>query len=265
MTGQSGEGGTWRNSYDTEDARAQVSTIYWEQTPNNADALKFFDAFTNAVVRYSVELRAKGKQLPISMNARAVLEALMSVMDGKSGRCDPSLDTIAKRSRLSRRTVIRQLFKLRQARIINWVRRTMKTGNAKGEGPLRQQTSNAYFIDMLKVPVEIVRTLRQKLGAKLREKVRHLTGSGPVPNRKAIKAERLIKAATGAMSVAKDHERAARRALASGSADERLIAMYGGDLDAIRQHKEMLCASVAPSASVKLALYPPLRTRREVD
>lgn len=45
MIGQSRERGTWRNSYDVEDARAQVATIHWDRTPNNPDALKFFDAF----------------------------------------------------------------------------------------------------------------------------------------------------------------------------------------------------------------------------
>ena len=264
MIGRGGETGTWRNSYDVEDSRAQVATVHWDQSPNNSNALKFFDAFANAVVRYSLHIRQAGKQLPISMNAKAVLQALLSVMDGKTARCDPSLDEIARRSRLSRRTVVRQLFKLRAARIIDWVRRTVKTGHAKGEGPQRQQTSNAYFIDLLNVPSEIVRTLRQKLGAKLREKVRHLRGSGPVPNRATIKGERLVATAAGALSVNTEREQAKRRALAGGSEEDRLVAMYGGDLEAIRQHKEMLNMATRPSASAKLALYPSLRTIREV-
>ena len=199
MSGLRKEQGTWRNSYDIDDARAQVATIYWEKTANNADALRFFDTFTKTVARYSSHIRKAGKQLPISMNAKAVLEALFGVMDGKTGRCDPCLDTIAKRSGLSRRTVVRVLHTLREARIIDWVRRTVKTGNAKGAGPQRQQTSNAYFIDMLKLPAEIARTLRQKLGDKLRENVRHLQGSGSVPSRMAIKAERMLKSVTGAL------------------------------------------------------------------
>lgn len=265
MIGRGEERGAWRNSYDVDDARAQVATVHWDQSPNNGHALKFFDAFASAVVRYSLHIREAGKQLPISMNAKAVLQALLSVMDGKTGRCDPSLDEIAKRSRLSRRTVVRQLFKLRAARIIDWVRRTVKTGHARGEGPQRRQTSNAYFIDLLNMPVEIVRTLRQKLGAKLCKKVRHLKGSGPVPNRAAIRSERLVASAAEALSVGNERQQALRRALAGGSEDDRLAAMYGGDLEAIRQHKEMLAMPTRPSASAKLALYPSLRTRREVD
>jgi hypothetical protein len=68
------------------------------------------------------------------MNGRAVLDALLFYMDGKTGRCDPCLDTIAKKSKLSRRTVVRQLDTLRSFKIVNWVRRTVKTGNAKGKG-----------------------------------------------------------------------------------------------------------------------------------
>lgn len=265
MSGGREAKGPWRKSYDVDDARAQVSTIYWEPTAKNENALKFFDVFAKTVVNYSDHIRKAGKQLPISMNAKAVLEALLSVMDGKTGRCDPCLDTIAKRSRLSRRTVVRQLEALREEKIINWVRRTVKTGNAKGEGPQRQQTSNAYFIDMLKLPVEIVRTLRQKLGDKFREKARHLEGSGGVPNRMAIKAERLLKTVTGALSASGGRERAERHALASGSASTRLAHMYGSDADAMRQHEEMLGLSFAPSASANLALYPSIRIEREVD
>ena len=256
---------TWRRSYDIQDPRAQVSTIYWERTIKNENALRFFDTFSKTVTRYASHIRENGKQLPISMNARAVLDALLGFMDGKTGRCDPSLDTIAKRCHLSRRTVVRQLHALREQNIINWVRRTMKTGNAPGEGPRLKQTSNAYFIDMLKLPIEIVRTLRQKLGSKLREVNKHMEGSGPVPSRMAAKAERMVKALSGSFSTGGREERAHRRALARDSVDDRLAQMYGNDLNALREHQEMLNTSSGPSASAKLALYPLSRTKREKD
>ncbi|MFC4256660.1 helix-turn-helix domain-containing protein [Altererythrobacter xixiisoli] len=252
---------TWRKSYDVDDPRAQVSAIHWEPSAKNENALKFFDVFTRTVVRYSDHIREAGKQLPISMNARAVLEALFSVMDGKSGRCDPCLDTIAKRSRLSRRTVVRQLEALRRQKIVDWVRRTVKTGNAKGEGPQRQQTSNSYFIDLAGLPIEILRTLRQKLGDKLRETARRMTGSGAVPNRMAIKAERLLKGVTGALSAKGSANQVNRRALAGASAAARIEHMYGGDVEAMRQHMAMLEGSDGQSASARLALYPLLRTK----
>lgn len=255
----------WRRSYDVEDRRAQVSTVYWEPSPKKQNFHRFTDAYRDTVEAYADHVREHGKSRPISQNALRVLRALFSVMDGKTGRCDPCLDTLSKRSRLSRRTVVRLLAKLRAEKIVDWVRRTVKTGNAKGEGPQRQQTSNAYFIDMVKLPIEIVRTLRQKLGNKLREKVRHHEGSGAVPSRMAIKAERLLKSVSGALSAGIGREHSERRSLASGTATSRLAHMYGGDLDAIRQHEEMLGLASLPSASVNLALYPRLQNLKDKD
>lgn len=247
---------TWRRSYDVEDPRAQVSTIYWEPTDRNENALKFFDAFKDTVWDYSDHVRKPGKPLPISANAVIVLRALLRFMDGKTGRCDPCLDTIASRSKLSRRTVVRQLDALRNQRIIDWVRRTVKTGNAPGEGPQRKQTSNAYFIDIAKLPIEIVRTLRQKLGDKLRETCRILKGSGPVPSRIATKAARLVSGLTGALATSLGRDHARRQSLAAGTAQDRLTHMYGDDAEAMRQHAEMLAAPFGLSASARLALYP---------
>lgn len=255
----------WRRSFDVNDSRAQVSTVYWEPTPKNENMFRFQDVYRDTVLAYAGHVREIGKTLPISLNALQVLKALFSVMDGKSARCDPSLDEIAKRSRLSRRTVVRQLQTLRSEKIIEWVRRTVKTGNAPGEGPQRKQTSNSYFIDLDKLPVEIIRTLRQKLGDKLKAAKRKLEGSGPVPSRMAGKAAKLVSSFTGALSAFGRGENAQRRALAGGTDMDRLAHMYGGDVDAMREHAEMLGLSYDPSASANLALYPSLRTERIKD
>lgn len=255
----------WRRSYDIDDARAQVSTIYWQPTERNENYFRFRDVYRDTVLAYSDHVRKPGKTLPISLNAVQVLKALFGFMDGKTGRCDPCLDSIAKRSRLSRRTVVRQLEKLRRERVIDWVRRTVKTGNARGEGPQRKQTSNSYFIDLARLPIEIVRTLRQRLGDKLRETAKKLEGSGAVPSRMAGKAAKLLANFTGALSAPGRNERAQRRALAGGTATDRLAHMYGDDTEAMRQHAEMLGLSYCPSASANMALYPSLRTERNAD
>jgi hypothetical protein len=254
-------GAAWRRSYDIEDPRAQVSRIHWEASARNENALKFFDVFKSTVWDYSDHIRKPGKPLPISANALAVLRALLRFMDGKTGRCDPCLDTIASRSKLSRRTVVRQLEALRRERVIDWVRRTVKTGKAPGEGPQRKQTSNAYFIDMAKLPIEIARTLRRKLGDRLRETSRKLVGSGPVPSRLAGRAAQLLANLAGSLSAGGNREHAERRALAGGTAHDRLAHMYRDDPDALRQHEEMLGLSSCPGASARLALYPSSRTK----
>lgn len=257
--------GPWRKSYDVDDVRARVSTIYWDTTPKNENYLQFRDVFAKTVRKYSSHIREKGKQLPISMTAQAVLGALLALMDGKTGRCDPSLDEISRRSDMSRRTVVRQLEALRERKIVNWVRRTVKTGNAKGAGPQRQQTSNAYFIDMVNLPVEIVRTLRQKLGDKLRETAKIFHGSGKVPNRMAIQVERLRTGLVGALTATGGIGRTERSRLASASPAAVAAHVYRNDPDALREHEEMLGLSFAPSASANLALYPSVQSLEQKD
>lgn len=255
----------WRRSYDVDDARAQVSTVYWEPTARNENMFRFRDVYRDTVVAYADHIRKPGKTLPISMNALQVLKALFSVMDGKTGRCDPCLDTIASRSKLSRRTVVRQLDTLRREKIIDWVRRTVRTGNGPSEGPQRKQTSNSYFIDLANLPIEILRTLRQKLGDKLREKKSRLVGSGPVPSRLAGKTAKLLANVAGALASGGGRDAAKRRALAGASLSQRLAHMYGDDIDSLQEHEEMLGLSSASSASANLALYPSLRTERKRD
>lgn len=255
----------WRRSYDIDDLRAQVATRCWTESAKHANFFKFRDVYRDTILEYAAHIRKAGKTLPISANAALVLKAILSKMDAKTGRCDPCLDTIATACRLSRRTVVRLLHVLRSEKLINWVRRTVKTGNAKGEGPQRQQTSNAYFIDLSSVPIEMLRSLRQKLGDKLYEARRALQGSGPVPNRMAIKAERMLKNLTGAWDGSARGEQAQRAALANATASQLATHLYGVDTEARREHEEMLRASFAPSASAKVALYPGSRSIEEKD
>lgn len=257
--------GPWRRSYDIDDARAQVSNVCWTPSDKNANFFKFRDVFRDTVEKYSQHTREAGKTLPISSNADRVLKALLNLMDGKTARCDPSLDRISEKCGLSRRTVVRQLEALRSLKIIDWVRRTVKTGNPKGEGPQRQQTSNSYFINLTTLPIEMIRTLRQRLGDKLREVARVVAGSGPVPNRMAIKAERLAKSLAGAWGASNRAENTQRRALGVATSGELAAHMYGVDIDARREHAEMLGLSIAPSASAKVALYPGSRSSSRKD
>ena len=137
----------------------------------------------------------------------------------------------------------------------------MKTGNAPGEGPQRKQTSNAYFVDLARLPVEILRTLRQKLGDKLRETGKNRQGSGPVPSRMQSKAAKLIASLAGNLGTSLRHDRTEMRRLAGASPEDRLAHMYRNTPDGVRQHEEMLRHSACPGASANLALYPSTRTK----
>lgn len=253
---------TWRNSYDINDPRAQVSTVHWEVTADKRDAFAFFDVFKKSVWDYSAHIRGKGKQMPICANAERVLRALIGFMDFKTGRCDPTLDSIAAASKLSRRTVVRQLQVLRERCGIEWVRRTVRTGNAPGYGPQRKQTSNSYFIDLAKVPVEIMRALRQKLGDRLKEARARRPGSGSVPNRMMSKIAGLAYSVAGALG-AQSAGIAERRRLAGATDQERFTHMYRDDPEGLREHRAMLRSG--ESASAKSAFYPPSRTEEEKD
>jgi hypothetical protein len=255
----------WRRSYDVAAPQAQVFATHWPESAKNEHALKFFDVLKQAAWRYSAHIREHGKHLPISANAKAVLEALLRFMDGKTGRCDPCLDRLASQTGLSRRTVVRAVQTLRHFGLINWVRRTELTGKERGEGPKRRQISNAYFIDLAKLPIEILRTLRQKLGDKLRETARSRQGSGPVPSRMASNTAKLVSEFKGAMATSLGREAAQSRALAGSSQEQRLAHMYRNDPDGLRQHLEMLGLSSCPSASANMALYPSSRTEGKVD
>jgi hypothetical protein len=212
----------WRKSYDVHDPRAQVSTVHWKVSEKNEDAFKFFDAIRKAIWSYSDHIREPGKPLPICANAMKVYEALVRHMDFRTGRCDPSLDTLASTCKLSRRTVVRQLDVLRREQLIDWARRTVKTGNTPGQGPQLKQTSNAYFIDVARLPIEILHMLRQKLGAKLREGARRALGSGSVPSRLAGKTAKLVSRLAGSFASNRGQGRAI---LASGDGVVKRMAV----------------------------------------
>lgn len=265
MTGARSSDSAWRRSYDIDAPQAQVSATHWSDSPKNENALKFFDTFRDAAWQYSSHVREPGKQLPISANAVTVLKALLRFMDGKTGRCDPCLDRLASQTGLSRRTVVRAVQVLRHFGLIDWVRRTKLTGNARGIGPQRRQISNAYFIDLVKLPIEILRTLRQKLGDRLRETAKSRQGSGAVPTRIAGKAAKLVSKFKRAVATSLGKDAAEVRSLAGGTHDERLAHMYRGDPEGLRQHLEMLGYPSCSSASANLALYPSSRTEGKVD
>jgi hypothetical protein len=76
----------------------------------------------------------------------AVYRALaFEFLNYASGRLDPGLDAIARRSRYCRRTVVTALKVLRDLGVISWVRRCDEYRDAAGRSQLRQLT-NAYTL-----------------------------------------------------------------------------------------------------------------------
>lgn len=77
--------------------------------------------------------------------ARAVLRALLDFLNFKSGRCDPSLDSLARKTGYCKRAVQNGLKRLRRLGIVVWLRRCEESYDEAGNFSLRQRT-NAYGV-----------------------------------------------------------------------------------------------------------------------
>ncbi|TQL24980.1 hypothetical protein FBY54_1859 [Zymomonas mobilis] len=94
-------------------------------------------AYLEAVDQYSI--KTKG----LSDKAVRLLKMLFRMVDFKTGRLEPTLDTICDSVGYARATVVKLLRQLQDLGFIRWIRRSIKI-KADGKGPRRKQTSNAY-------------------------------------------------------------------------------------------------------------------------
>ena len=72
-----------------------------------------------------------------------ILEYMIDRMDRKTGRLEPSINTLMAKLGRSRDAIWKALKRLQAHGFIDWLRRYEPTGN-EGAGPQVQQTSNAY-------------------------------------------------------------------------------------------------------------------------
>ena len=100
-----------------------------------------------AAKRYELAERQKGARSgPLGSVAIEVLELFVNLVDFRTGRLEPSLDTIMGKVRRSRDAVVRALKALRAHGFLDWLRRYEPTGNESG--PQVQQASNAYRLSL---------------------------------------------------------------------------------------------------------------------
>ncbi|WP_348640127.1 hypothetical protein [Rhizobium sp. FKY42] len=76
-----------------------------------------------------------------------LLELFANLVDFRTGRLEPSIDTLMLKLRRSRDAIVRALKNLRAHGFLDWLRRYQPTGN-EGRGPRVQQTSNAYRMSL---------------------------------------------------------------------------------------------------------------------
>jgi hypothetical protein len=97
-----------------------------------------------AARRYELAQRAPGRRNgPLGHVALEVLELLANLVAYRTGRLEPSLDTIARKVRRARSAVVEALAALRTHGFLDWLRRFEPTGH-EGRGPQVRQVSNAY-------------------------------------------------------------------------------------------------------------------------
>lgn len=159
----------WRHSVDVGDRRARVSRPIGDGT--TAGAMAWIDCVLKAVSEWDDAERAKGGARPLGLHGLRVLEALLGrrgkvALDFKTGRLDPALDTIAAAARVSKTTVVRALARLKELKILDWIRRSESTGNDGLYGPQRRQVSNAYFFTQEALPARLAQRLRDLLARK---------------------------------------------------------------------------------------------------
>lgn len=169
-----------RGSLDAGDRRAQVYRPIGDGT--TVGALGWIDCLLKVVAEWDDQERQRGGARPLGLHGMRVLETLLGrrggvAVDFKTGRLDPAIDTIARAARVARGTVIRALAQLKRLGILDWVRRTEKTGADGIFGPQRSQISNAYFFTPEGLPARVAQRLRDLLA---RRRVRR-EGTTPPP------------------------------------------------------------------------------------
>lgn len=231
-----------RESLDVDDPRAQVFRPI-------QGGIKFVDVYLEVFDEWADTIKQKGAQHELSANCRRVLEKiLLRCTDFKTGVCEPCIDTLQRLTRFARATVVRCLSMLRRQGFIDWIRRTMPTGNEPGEGPQVKQVSNAYYFDLTRLHTRVKMAIRQKLRKKqvvLQEEC--------APRVSFFKKAR-------ARLARSTNERRGNRAAAlanASSLEEKAAINYPGDLQKQREWLAMFEAPGGEGASSGNSLNPP--------
>lgn len=80
---------------------------------------------------------------PLGFVAIEILELFANLVSFRTGRLDPSIETLMSRLKRSRDAIVRALQALRRHGFLDWLRRYEPTRN-EGRGPQVKQASNAY-------------------------------------------------------------------------------------------------------------------------
>lgn len=123
--------------------RGRCEGVFWRKTSQQEVRRILF-----AAKRYERIERRPGRRCgPLGSVAIEVLEYFANLVDFRTGRLEPSLDTLMRRLKRSRDAIVRALKNLRAHGFLDWLRRFTPTGN-QGRGPQVRQASNAYRLSL---------------------------------------------------------------------------------------------------------------------
>lgn len=124
-------------------AAGKCEGVFWRRTDRQQ-----VRQIVLAARRYELAGRQPGaRNGPLGGVAIELLELFANLVDFRTGRLDPSIDTLMLKLRRSRDAIVRALKALRAHGFLDWLRRYEPTGN-EGRGPQVQQTSNAYRLSL---------------------------------------------------------------------------------------------------------------------
>ena len=163
----------------------------WVDTPNREarEACRAYEAFSaelNAIVKghasaavgrpAAIRLEIDKAKTVMERAARRlhrvdldVLDAVLHHLEFATGRMFPSEDRIAALAGCHRNSVVEAKRRLQANGLLDWVRRTVKTGNEGQFGPQREQTSCAYeFAPVVRMAARTRQRFLQILTQKLK-------------------------------------------------------------------------------------------------
>lgn len=124
-------------------AAGRCEGVFWRRTDRQE-----VRRIVMAARRYELATRQPGaRNGALGSVALEIVELFANLVDFRTGRLEPSLDTLMRMLKRSRDAISRALRALRAHGFIDWLRRYVSTGN-EGRGPQVQQTSNAYRLSL---------------------------------------------------------------------------------------------------------------------
>ena len=153
-----------RLSYHLTDRRA---LSIWKPIADGSakEGRKFWGALLAAAEKFDESHKAPGKRNgALGAIGLRVLRELGRMVDYRTGRLDPSIETLMARTRRSRAAICAALARLRDHGFLDWVRRTEPVENPAPFGPQVRQAANAYGIDVARLPECAAGIVRRIMG-----------------------------------------------------------------------------------------------------